>query len=228
MTMAHNEPLPLEIPPEANRWNWGAFLLTWVWGVGNGVFIALLVFIPFFGILIMPFVLGAKGSAWAWKTRRWDSIEHFRRVQRLWAIWGAIIWVGLIVLSGAVFGGVWFGFLHSEAYKLGLARLQASEQVVSVLGEPVAGGFPAGEINVTGESGSALLTFSVKGPKGSGQATLQATKKAGVWTLDKLRVIIDGSTQAIDVIGGDGASLAPAPAPWRLGESANRRLDAAA
>ena len=78
------------IPAEINRWNWGAFLLNWVWGVGNNTFIALLTLIPFFG-LIVPFVLGAKGSAWAWRNGRWDSVEHFKRVQRLWAIWGVAI-----------------------------------------------------------------------------------------------------------------------------------------
>ena len=39
------------------------------------------------GRFVMPFVLGAKGSRWAWRNGRWDSVEHFKRVQRLWAIW---------------------------------------------------------------------------------------------------------------------------------------------
>lgn len=52
------------VPPEIDRWNWGAFLLTWIWGVGNNTFIALLMFVPFVNI-VMWFVLGARGSAWA-------------------------------------------------------------------------------------------------------------------------------------------------------------------
>lgn len=40
----------------------------------------------------MPFVLGAKGSEWAWNNKRWDSPEHFARVQKTWA------WVGLGVI----------------------------------------------------------------------------------------------------------------------------------
>jgi hypothetical protein len=79
---------PEAIPAEIDRWNWGAFLLHWIWGVGNNTFIAVLTLFPLFGILIMPFVLGAKGSGWAWRNGRWDSVEHFKRVQRLWAIWG--------------------------------------------------------------------------------------------------------------------------------------------
>jgi hypothetical protein len=57
------------VPPEVDRWNWGAFLLSWIWGIGNNTFIAFLTFVPFVGI-VMPFVLGAKGSAWAWRTSR--------------------------------------------------------------------------------------------------------------------------------------------------------------
>jgi hypothetical protein len=76
---------PETIPAEIDRWNWGAFLLNWIWGVGNNTFIALLMFVPFVG-LVMPFVLGAKGSRWAWRNGRWDSVEHFKRVQRLWVM----------------------------------------------------------------------------------------------------------------------------------------------
>ena len=124
MTNALQRNLPAEIPPEIDRWNWGAFLLNWIWGVGNGVFISLLVFIPFFGILIMPFVLGAKGSAWAWRKGRWDSVEHFRRVQRLWAIWGAVIWVGAIALP---WRDVWRVVLHDGSFR----RLQARRREAS-------------------------------------------------------------------------------------------------
>jgi hypothetical protein len=74
MTDARARSEPQEIPPELDRWNWGAFLLNWIWGVGNNTYIALLVFIPVFG-LVMPFVLGAKGSRWAWRNGRWTALS---------------------------------------------------------------------------------------------------------------------------------------------------------
>ena len=40
---------PKPIPPEIDRWNWGAFLLSWIWGVGNNTFIALLSLVPIVG-----------------------------------------------------------------------------------------------------------------------------------------------------------------------------------
>jgi hypothetical protein len=73
------------VPPEIQRWNWGAFLLHWIWGIGNETYIALQVFVPVVNVVMM-FVLGAKGSTWAWRNSRWRDIAHFQRVQRLWAI----------------------------------------------------------------------------------------------------------------------------------------------
>ncbi|HLH89365.1 MAG TPA: hypothetical protein VKX28_13005 [Xanthobacteraceae bacterium] len=34
------------VPPEIRRWNWGAFPLHWIWGIGNDTYIALLTLIP--------------------------------------------------------------------------------------------------------------------------------------------------------------------------------------
>ena len=113
---------PKTVPPEIKRWNWGAFLLNWIWGIGNNTYIALLTFIPLFGF-IMLFVLGAKGSAWAWRNGRWDSVEHFKRVQRRWAIAGVAVWIGALVLGGAIVGGVFQILKHSAAYEMAVAKL---------------------------------------------------------------------------------------------------------
>jgi len=85
------------VPLEIKKWNWGAFLLNWIWGLGNKVYIMLLCLIPYVGF-IMAIVGGVKGSEWAWRYKRWDSIEHFKRVQKKWAMWGIGILVGSIVL----------------------------------------------------------------------------------------------------------------------------------
>ncbi|GAG76086.1 unnamed protein product, partial [marine sediment metagenome] len=83
------------VPEEIKKWNWGAFLLPWIWGIGNNVWIALLCFIPYVNF-IMIFVLGAKGSEWAWQKKRWDSIEHFKNVQKKWAIAGLVLFIFVI------------------------------------------------------------------------------------------------------------------------------------
>ncbi len=164
-------------------------------------YIALLTLVPLFG-LIMPFVLGAKGNRWAWRNGRWDSVEHFRRVQRNWAIAGVIVWLGGIALAGAAVGGVFAVLRHSEAYKLGVARLQASPIAANLLGTPISVGSPTGSIRVTPSSGNAALSFSASGPRASGTVFLLAVKKDGVWSLTRLTLKLNGSDNAIDLIGG--------------------------
>ena len=188
-----------EVPAEIDRWNWGAFLLNWIWGIGNNTFIALLVFVPLLG-LVMPFVLGAKGSRWAWRNGRWESIDHFKRVQRAWAKWAVIIYCGVIVLFGATFGGTFYLLKNSEAYKLAVARLEASAEVTTALGTPITTGFPSGKISTNGSNGVAALSFSVSGPKGLGRAFLEATKTNGTWSLGSLKLKIDGQDQPIDLL----------------------------
>jgi hypothetical protein len=46
-----------------------------------------------------------------------ERVEHFKRVQRLWAIWGAVIWIGAIAVFGFFFGGRRF---KSEVQQCGI------------------------------------------------------------------------------------------------------------
>src|ERR1700738_1390217 len=90
------------LPPGVAGWNWGAFFLNWIWGLGNNTFVALLALIPVLNIITL-FVLGAKGSEWAWRNKHWESVEHFKRVQRNWAIAGVIAWLAVLGLLAAIF-----------------------------------------------------------------------------------------------------------------------------
>jgi hypothetical protein len=198
---------PKPIPPELDHWNWGAFLLSWIWGIGNNTFIALLTLVPFFGILIMPFVLGAKGSRWAWRNGRWDDVAHFKRVQRLWAIWGAVIWMGAIVWFGVLFGGIFYSLKNSEAYAMAASRLQASAEAATALGTPISTGFPWGSVSVGGGSGRATLTFSATGPKAQGRVFVDAIREAGVWSIRSLMLRVDGRDGVIDLLRGRSVRL---------------------
>jgi Cytochrome oxidase complex assembly protein 1 len=201
MSNANTGAGPDRIPPEIDRWNWGAFLFNWIWGIGNNTYIALLALIPVVGIVMM-FVLGAKGSRWAWRNGRWDSVEHFKRVQRKWAIWGFVILFGVLALGGGIFGGVFHLLKHSEAYKLGVAKLQASPIAANVLGAPISAGMPFGSISISGASGTAALNFSATGTKAKGTVFVDAVKKDGVWSINRLTLKIDGHDDVIDLISG--------------------------
>ncbi len=80
------------LPAELKGWNWGAFWLSWIWGIRNRTWIAFLAFIPYFS-LVWAFILGAKGNKWAWQNQKWDSIEQYKASQRRWAMWGLIIFI---------------------------------------------------------------------------------------------------------------------------------------
>ncbi len=95
------------VPPEIQGWNWGAFLLSPLWSITNQVWIGLLSWVPYVN-LPMPFVLGAKGNTWAWRSRQWRSIEDFKAHQRAWTKAGIIVYssFGALIVLLAVIGGI--------------------------------------------------------------------------------------------------------------------------
>jgi len=88
------------IPEEVKRWNWGAFWLTWIWGLFNGVYISLLGLIPIINIF-MSFYLGAKGNELAWRSMYWHGEIDFLKIQKKWAIAG---WITSILFWSGVIG----------------------------------------------------------------------------------------------------------------------------
>ncbi len=93
-TVGPNGPLPEEL----KGWNWGAFLMTWIWAIGNQTYIGLLALISPIS-LIMAIVLGIKGNEWAWQNRKFESVDQFKKVQKAWAVWGIVILVLTAVLG---------------------------------------------------------------------------------------------------------------------------------
>jgi hypothetical protein len=85
-------------PPGVKGWSWGAFFLSWIWAGFNRTWIGLLALTPYLGILVAIY-LGVQGRELAWRNKRWESLEHFNRVQRRWSIWGAILVLGVAGLG---------------------------------------------------------------------------------------------------------------------------------
>ncbi len=194
------------VPAEIDRWNWGAFLLNWIWGIGNNTFIALLMFVPFANIIVL-FLLGAKGSAWAWRNKRWDSVEHFQRVQRQWAKWGLIVLVGGAVAMAALMFTIVSTLKTSEPYKMAVNRLQGNPQVLTMVGSPMVTGAPTGNFEVSGPNGHASLAFSVEGPKGKGQAYVEAVKDLGKWQIDRMAFEDEATGQRVDLSAEMGRGI---------------------
>lgn len=184
------------IPPEIRGWNWGAFLLNWIWGIGNSTYIALLMFIPLVNI-VMLFVLGAKGNEWAWRNRVWRSVADFKKTQRKWA-WAGLILV-VVIMPSCVMTPL-MAMKSSEAYKLSYAEIKNDQDVIGVLGEPVSSGFfVMGSVSTNGPDGAASLQYSVKGSKAEGKAYVYAVKAAGKWELKEV-VVEDETGKRITVV----------------------------
>jgi Cytochrome oxidase complex assembly protein 1 len=199
---------PAEIPPHLDRWNWGAFLLNWIWGIGNSTFIALLALIPMVNIVMM-IVLGARGSRWAWRNRYWRDEEHFRRTQRNWAIAGVLLWGGVIALVAGSILSVPFAMKASEPYRVSMEAVQANSDVRQALGSGIKAGFwTSGSIDVqSGGTGSALLEIPVQGDKGTGTVTARAVRNGGQWDVRLLYVTIEGTTAPIVLVNKDEQSV---------------------
>jgi serine/threonine protein kinase len=88
----------MAVPQEIRGWNWGAFLLPGLWPFTNQVWIGLLCWIPYVG-LIMAIILGANGNVWAWKSRQWASVESFKAHQRAWTKAALIIYSSFTLLA---------------------------------------------------------------------------------------------------------------------------------
>lgn len=105
------------IDAATKKWSWGGFCFGWIWSVFNGIYwplvlipaalldvifdntaVSVLTGIIELGIAIY---LGINGKAMAWKSKQWESLEQFTRVQHNWAmaaLWVVLGCVGLVVL----------------------------------------------------------------------------------------------------------------------------------
>ncbi|MDY7016561.1 MAG: serine/threonine-protein kinase, partial [Cyanobacteriota bacterium] len=101
----------IAIPDEIKGWNWGAFFLPNFWFFTNHVWIGLLAWTPSVGSLVGIF-LGARGNEWAWKSKRWRSIEQFNKHQRGWTIAG--LFIGIPITWFQMY--VLFSFLKSFGF----------------------------------------------------------------------------------------------------------------
>ena len=85
-----------DLPKELNDFNWGAFLLTFIWGIKHRAWITLLA-IPLIWIQLpfgfnwilytaLQFYCGFRGNMWAYQVDWWMSPKDFRKNQAKWAI----------------------------------------------------------------------------------------------------------------------------------------------
>ncbi|MCH9814543.1 MAG: cytochrome c oxidase assembly factor 1 family protein [Epsilonproteobacteria bacterium] len=186
-------------PEEIKGWNWGAFLLNWIWGIGNSTYIALLMFIPFVN-LVMLFILGTKGNEWAWQNRTWRSIEHFKSTQKKWRNAGLI----LIFVIIPVFLISLMTILKGEAYKKSISVVVSNPQVIEMIGKnPSPSFWIMGVVSYESSDGMASLNYTLNGDKGNAEVYVYAINQADSWELKKVLVISKETGKTIYVIRSD-------------------------
>jgi hypothetical protein len=87
-----------EVPDGVKGWSWGAFLLNWIWAIGNRTWWGLLAMVPYVGFIVAIW-LGIQGREMAWKNGSWDSVEHFNRVQKKWSQVAVGIVLGIVLIG---------------------------------------------------------------------------------------------------------------------------------
>ena len=182
-----------EVPPGVRGWNWGAFFLTWIWGICNGTLIALLSLIP--GIhFVMMFVLGFKGNEWAWKNKEWESVEQFHAVQRKWAAWAVGLWLIMLgVVLAFIVGILGWGIsmempeIKSMMRDFAPERKYCNHALSMMEQDPRYQKYIGGKIEVRGpaqarvnESGYIDVAVPVRTPRGEGNLYIQTHQEGQI------------------------------------------------
>lgn len=100
------------IPQELKEFNWGAFLLTFIWGIRFKAWVTLLA-IPLMLIhlplgfnwilfVILQLYCGFKGNEWAYQVEWWKKYSDFRKTQARWAIAGVLINITVPIVFGTI------------------------------------------------------------------------------------------------------------------------------
>jgi TonB family protein len=120
-----------------------------------------------------------------------------------------LILLAFLVLVGAGAGlAVYYGYRYlegslksSEAYQLAESELRRSGAVAERVGEIKSTGFPVGTYKVEADgSGTAAYTMSFEGTKASGRYMVFMTRAAGVWTIMRASVQLEGG-ESVNVVG---------------------------
>lgn len=90
------------LPEEIRHFNWGAFLLNWIWGIMHKKYITLVYFpaclIPVIGPLAVSLWFGFAGNKWVWDSQKGESPDQFNEIQRGWVrLWLILFLAGTII-----------------------------------------------------------------------------------------------------------------------------------
>ena len=120
-----NDPLRVEEVKNLG-WNWGGFLLPYLWLTGHGrlttglllMLSTAIPFVFFLHFIIYPATavyLGLNGFENSWRFKPYHSVQQLRESEREWAIWGVVCTV--VLLLGVVFFMVYLRAVVEEVWR---------------------------------------------------------------------------------------------------------------
>jgi len=129
-----------------------------------------------------------------------DNRSWFKRNWK-WAVptGGCLIIIVLLVIgAGTLFVGVTSMMKESTPYEAALTAAQSNEQVIEALGEPIeTHGMMRGNISFSNDDGSADMNIPITGPKGDAKLYVVGEKTNGVWTYEKIEVVLNSNGETI-------------------------------
>ncbi|NNM23191.1 MAG: hypothetical protein HKO54_06540 [Flavobacteriaceae bacterium] len=138
-----------------------------------------------------------------------EQIEHKNWFGRNWK-WvvptgGCLLVIIVIILFvGSIFWGVTSMFSESAPYQEAMSRVQANEQVIQQLGEPIEQhGMSSGNINISNGRKSANLNIPIEGPKGEATITVIATGRGDDWTYQTMTVEFADTGEYLNLLETD-------------------------
>lgn len=196
----------LPLPEGAPRWNWGAMLLNYFWALTQRVWIGVLILVPYVQWAV-PFVLGWKGSEWAWRNNDWRDAEHFLGVQRRWSRAGVAV---ILVLAGWYFVAEPLSIVNSDVFRQSWKHINAHEEVRETFGE-IEKPFIGVHVmrRVRNERGFMSMGYVLDGEKTFGRARIHAVYGDGSWTITRIDVRVEGEDRRIRVLSPPRPQAAP-------------------
>lgn len=176
-----------DIPQEIQKFNWGAMLFNWLWGIRHGVWISLLSFVPIIGWIFMPIILGFKGNEWAWKKNNYTSTKEFLKRQRKWAIAAVLFYV-------TICSTLFYSLNYSDAVMITLSTLNKNEKALAYLGKDIHKDTYFGSIahSIKNDVTTIETGFRVRGSKQAGDAKVKLRKFQDQIIIDELIISGDG------------------------------------
>lgn len=123
--------------------------------------------------------------------------------------------LGVILAVVAVVGGIVLvtmsAIKSSDVYKGALEKARSNPEAVAALGEPIKDGWLVqGNVNFSGQNGTANIQIPVSGPKSSGTIQARATYEGDAWVYERLDLFVK-SGETISLLDHDADTSAIGP-----------------